>query len=359
MSPIPSTGARVVTTRLLAYRLVLREPWVWRGGQRETRAGWLVEVGTDDGRLGRGDCAPWPDAERESAGQWLRSALEGLHGTAPTEALTALPADAPPAARFALETALLDLRAQIAGLPLRRLLDPAAADAIAVNAAAGALDAAAPARCLDAVRQGYSVIKLKLALASPARELAQLEALAACLPAGARLRLDANRGWGLSEAHQVIEATRKLPVESLEEPLAEPTLGDLHALQRQASYPLAIDESLPALVPGAVIARQPVSRLVLKPALLGGLRATLALARAAQAAGLECVVTSVVESIVGVTATAQLAAAVDRGRQRLAHGLATSGWLLRDLGPPLPYAGGELHLPAAPGLGLGALEPPE
>jgi o-succinylbenzoate synthase len=344
LSPHPETRIRLDAARLLAYRLALREPWVWHGGRRETREGWLVELSTEDGRLGHGDCAPLPELgsePAEHAHQWLVAALPGLRGRAPAVALAGLPGRAPPAARFALETALLDLTAQLAGLPLRRLLEPAAAARVAVNAAAGALDEAALGRCLEAVGMGFSVLKLKLALASPARELAQLHLLAAALPVGTRLRLDANRGWTTAEAQTMVAATRAIPVESLEEPLARPTLAELHALQRQASYPLAVDESLPALVPAAVIARQPVSRLVLKPALLGGLRPTLA---------------SVVESIVGVTATAQLAAAVDRGRQRLAHGLATSRWLLRDLAPALPCTAGVLSLPAAPGLGLGALE---
>jgi len=73
-----------------------------------------------------------------------------------------------------------------------------------------------------------------------------------------------------------------------------------------------------------VFDQKPVRRVVLKPMVLGGLVSALALARRAREVGVECVVTTTVDSAVGVTAALHLAAAVAND---LAHGLATSsGW---------------------------------
>ena len=62
---------------------------------------------------------------------------------------------------------------------------------------------------------------------------------------------------------------------------------------------------------------------------------------------MEVVITSVVDSAIGVAAAAQLAAAIDPSR---AHGLATGSWLARDVAPPLVVREGMLVLPDAPGL---------
>ena len=60
-------------------------------------------------------------------------------------------------------------------------------------------------------------------------------------------------------------------------------------------------------------------------------------------------VTSVVDSAIGVAAAAQLAAALG-GTQ--AHGLATGAWLAADVAAPLPIENGMLKLPEGAGLGV-------
>jgi len=340
----------ILRCELLPYHLPLRREWRSARGTIRHRSGWLVRVTDARERSGLGDCAPLPEAGTEPperAGQALRSLARALPGRTPPQALGALPAG-PPAARAALEAALLDLQAQAAGLPLRRLLDTGAPDRVRVNAALGPLDAGARARAAAAVSHGFTVLKLKVGLAPVTQELAALERIAADLPPGVSLRLDANGAWNEPAAAAFIAGCRTLPVESLEEPLEHPDPGQLARLQGGAGFPLALDESLAGGTPSLPL---PVRRLVLKPAILGGLRPALALAAQAQAAGDECVVTTTLESAVGAWAAAQLAAAVDPGSRR-AHGLATGAWFARDSAPaPAPVAGW-LSLPSAPGLGV-------
>ena len=91
--------------------------------------------------------------------------------------------------------------------------------------------------------------------------------------------------------------------------------------------------------------------LVLKPMALGGLRATRELAVAAIDAGLGVVVTSVLDTAVGVAGALHLAASLP-GPER-AHGLATVA-LLEEApldGLDAPH-GGEMRLPKGPGLGV-------
>ena len=335
------------------YRLPLRQPWVSARGGFVVRQGWLVRLMTDTGLIGYGDCAPLPQAgteSKDSAVACLSGWAATLHGLSPEVALGRIAASAAetPAVSCGLETALLDLLAQQAGRPLARWLNPRSSATVKVNAVLGGLDRQIVERALIAVDEGYSVLKLKVGLAAGHEEISSLHDLARHLPAGVSLRLDANCAWNESEAEDFIGALAGLPVESVEDPLANPDRAGWLRLQAKAPFPLAADESLRIMGADAVFNLPPLRRVVLKPMLLGGLRPALALARRAREADLECVVTTTVDSAIGVAAALHLAAAVAND---LAHGLATSAWLLRDVGRAPLVAGGEMRLEGDPGLG--------
>lgn len=344
-------------TGLQPYDLPLRRAWGSARGGFARRRGWLVRVEAD-GLIGYGDCAPLPAAGTESleaAGAALARLtarlagqdIETLSATLDTEM-----ADTP-AAHFALESALSDLASRRAGLSLRHWLAPEAVDRLAVNAMLGTLGALPGETLMRNHALGFRVLKLKVGIATPAAELESLLALVRQSPIGADfgLRLDANGAWSFDQARWIIErlVRLRLPIESIEEPLAAPTPERLIELQALAPFAMALDESLSTQFKTLAPARLGVRRLVLKPAALGGLRRTLALARRAQAAGIEVVVTTLVESAAGLWPTAQLAGAV---ASPMAHGLATADWLAADLGQaPRPRAGW-IELPDRPGSGF-------
>lgn len=343
-------------SRLLAYRLPFKQTWRTSRGILTQRHGWIIELTTDEGRQGYGDCAPLPLAGTESAQHAharLLQRLPAMQDQPVEEAAETLPAltDAP-AARHALETALLDLLSQAAGVSLRRWLSPQAVDCLAVNGSAGPLDEQAPRRCAQLIEQGFNVLKLKVGLAEAARELRWLEQLCRRLPEQVSLRLDANGAWSMGEAQRFLEGIEGLAIESLEEPLALPRLEQLQALQGMTRIALALDESLPGFLPERLWQQPPVRRLILKPTVLGGVRPALALAEQAAQAGMQTLVTSTLESAVGVLAAAQLAAALPPADRPLAQGLATGNWFKQDLAEGLALANGQLPLPATPGLGI-------
>ena len=329
--------------RLQPYRLPLRQPWRSARGSVTERRGWLVTA-SDGDHAGYGDCAPLPDAgteptsaARQRLESWLRRSGEDDAATL-LHALAAAIPSATPAADTAVETALLDLCARRRGIPLRQLLNelpPAlgpggcspmpATDEVTVNGMLGAAVTVTDGAILAACAAGFRIIKLKIGLADWTSERSRLEQIVTLLPRGAALRLDANGAWAPAQARSAIAALSDLDagegrIESLEEPLRGQDDGLLAALQDQASFSLALDESLPRRAP-VEPSSIPVRRLVLKPAALGGLRATLDLALRAVGAEREVVLTSLVESAAGLWATAQLAGAL---ASPLAQGLATA-----------------------------------
>jgi o-succinylbenzoate synthase len=279
----------------------------------------------------------------------LRDAATPLVGQSLEAARASLGRVANSEARWALETALLDVFTQRRRLTLRRALSREAPDAVRVNAALGPLDDQCVARADAALTQGFEIAKIKVGVLDVDEEAAQLRELSHDLHGRLRFRLDANRAWSTEEAERFFASIAGLPIDGVEEPLAEPSLPRLAALQKSVPFAVAIDESICDFGPEQIFASRPVRRLVLKPARIGGFGATLQLAERARSAGMEVIVTSVVDSAIGVAAAAQLAAALGGNA---AHGLATGDWLAEDVAPPLSIEGGRMLLPGGGGLGI-------
>jgi O-succinylbenzoate synthase len=320
---------KLVAADWLPYALPLKRPWQTSRGEIGERRGRLLRLQTADGLTGWGDCAPLPEF--------------GIDEVA--------------AAAFAEETAHLDLIAQKAGLPLNAWLSgESPISSLAVNCGFWSFFAAerapkeAPLGCSileNAAAAGYSVIKFKVGVRPVAEEIANLHRLAADLPPGLNLRLDANRAWSFADAQSFLAACAGLPIDGLEEPLAEPNSVFLQNLQATVAFPLAIDESI-HLLDAHFFRHPPVRRLVIKPP-RHGLLASVELALRARASGLEVIVTSSLESACGLLACAHLAAAV---APEAVHGLATADWLASDTGPAPAIVGGRLQLPTVAGLGF-------
>lgn len=339
--------------RHIPYVLPLISAWPGvRDQQMTQRRGWLVSIG-DGNHQGYGDCAPFPQAGTESHPQ----ALPLLQQTGSREwgdigallsILETKRADFP-AACHALETAALDLQGRKSGIPLRRLLNASAGDQIRVNAFSGSI---CKENALKSRHQGFKIIKLKAGIHDLEEELRCLRRLCKALPPPVRIRLDANGAWNMDKALFFLDAIADLPIESLEEPLRSPDLAGFSRLQSQSPITLALDESLQQMNLDEVLSCTNIRRLVLKPGVLGGLRYSYAMANKAAAAGKESVITSLVESAVGIHAACQLATAVDALSPGMAHGLATSSWLREDVAKPPEIRAGYISLPDKPGSGI-------
>jgi O-succinylbenzoate synthase len=156
-------------------------------------------------------------------------------------------------------------------------------------------------------------------------DIARVEAVRDALGPAGKLRIDANAGWDVPAAARMLAALARFDLEYAEQPC--PTLDDLAALRRLTSVPLAADESIRrAEDPLRVKAAGAADIVVIKAQPLGGVRAGLEIAAAC---GLPAVVSSAVESSVGLAAGIALAAALPD--LRFACGLATRSLLTGDV----------------------------
>lgn len=142
-----------------------------------------------------------------------------------------------------LDMALWDLAGRRAGVPLRRMLNPQARDAVAAYASGMDL-AAAPDLIATAANAGFSNFKVKVGVRAQG-EPDLLRAAAAAMPVGGRLMTDGNQGWNLEEA-LAFAATADLPdLGWLEEPLAaDASDEDWSTLAAATPWPLAAGENV-------------------------------------------------------------------------------------------------------------------
>lgn len=228
------------------------------------REGVLVE-----GPAGWGEFAPFADYDSDRAAPWWRACVE----------------------------------ASSTGWPAPRR------DTVPVNCTVPAVDPDRAAS-LAGAPHGCRTAKVKVAERGQtlADDVTRVEAVRSALGPGGRVRVDANGGWDVDAA---VRALRELDraaggLEYVEQPCA--TVEELAAVRRRTSVPVAADESVRlAADPYRVAALDAADVVVLKVAPLGGVAACLEIA---DRIGLPVVVSSALESSVGLAAGVALAAAL-------------------------------------------------
>ncbi|MEZ0492564.1 o-succinylbenzoate synthase [Kineococcus sp. TBRC 1896] len=218
-------------------------------------------------------------------------------------------------------------------------------DRVEVNATVPAV----PAHDVPAVLAAFpgcrtAKVKVAEAGADPATRLredvARVAAVRDVLGPSGRVRVDANAGWGVDEAERALGELAPLGLEYAEQPCA--TLEEMADLRRRLAaagtvVPLAADESVrKAEDPLRVAGLEAADVVVVKVAPLRGVRPALAVA---QACGLPVVVSSALDTSVGIAAGTALAAALPE--LPFACGLGTAALLAADVvvAPLLPTGG--------------------
>jgi o-succinylbenzoate synthase len=210
-------------------------------------------------------------------------------------------------------------------------------DRVPVNVTVPAVRAEQAMRIVAAA--GCRTAKVKVAERGQAEsdDIERVEAVREALGPAGKIRVDANGGWQVGQAARMLRRLAAFGLEYAEQPCA--SLDELAELRRHVDIPVAADESIRrAEDPLRVRAAGAADIVVLKVQPLGGVRAAL---RVAEACGLPVVVSSAVETSVGLAAGVALAAALPE--LPYACGLGTMSLLGGDVSAdPLAADQGEL-----------------
>lgn len=178
-----------------------------------------------------------------------------------------------------------------------------------------------------ATESGCTTAKVKVAEPGQdlADDLARVEAVRRALGPTGRLRIDVNGRWSVAEAERAVRELEWADLEYVEQPCA--TVEELAQVRRRLDVPVAADESIRrADDPFRVAQLGAADIAVLKVQPLGGVGACL---RIAEKIGLPVVVSSALETSVGIAAGLALAAALPS--LPYACGLGTVPLLERDV----------------------------
>ena len=181
-------------------------------------------------------------------------------------------------------------------------------DRVPVNAIVPAVSAEQAYALVRASGCGTAKVKVADAPGALPADVERVAAVRDALGPGGAVRVDANAAWDVDEAVTAIRALDQAAggLEYVEQPC--PTVAELAAVRRRVDVRIAADESIRrAEDPLRVAVAEAADVAVLKCAPLGGVRRALAVA---EACGLPCVVSSALQTSVGLAAEIALAGAL-------------------------------------------------
>ena len=263
---------------------------VLRERRLKTRDGFFMHLRQGE-REGWGEIAPLPGFSLETLDEAQAALMAWTHAWREGED-PALP-DVPSVA-FGISCALAELDGSL----------PDAANYCAAPLCTGDPD---ELFALLSAMPGEKVAKIKVGLYEAVRDGMVVNLLLEAIP-DLHLRLDANRAWTPLRAQQFakyVNPAYRNRIAFLEEPCK--TRDDSRAFARETGIAIAWDESLRE-ADFAFAAEPGVRAVVIKPTLTGSLDKVREQVAAAHAAGLTAVISSSIESSLGLTQLARIAA---------------------------------------------------
>ena len=345
-----------------AVRLPLISPFIISYGTYSHVESVLVRLTTDTGLVGWGEATPDPYVTGES---WASTHAMLRHDLLPLlrdqnplarevihARLDGLVTGAP-SAKAAIDLALWDIAGKHTGLSVAALLGGPVHDALVWHAT---LSIGAPAtmaaEARAAVAAGHTEIKMKVGAARLTDDVERIMAVRAAVGPEIALMVDANQGWrDPATAIRAITAIAPAAPVWIEQPIRADDFAGLAEVRRATGIAQMADEGVHSARDGLRIAELRAADLInVKLMKTGGITEAIRLIAVCEAAGLRCMIGSMVESTIATAAGVQIALA---RRAVVANGLVGPVMLREDLATGLTYADGAIRIdPDAPGLGV-------
>lgn len=327
-----------IRSKVFRYKLPLKKSLNFKGIQLSHREGLLLAYLENNKIAALGEIAPLPGFSRETIEQVQEQLIRALKNMPLDIVLPGL-LDSPlietmiehttmaklyPSVEFGLCSAILNLISYIKKEPIRKLLSEAAEDKIKINALLSGSRDEIIEKTEKLLAEGYTIFKLKVGRQSINEDISLVRDVYGIVKGTASLQLDANRAWGIEEALSFGKSINDINITYIEEPVKD-FLAILQLSNNGKFHiPIALDESLAAIIPKAMELIPGVTTLVLKPTILGFVN-TIAFEKSAESLGMKTVISSSFESSIGLFALAEIASGFGA-----AAGLDTIEWLAED-----------------------------
>ncbi|WP_299757262.1 o-succinylbenzoate synthase [uncultured Pontibacter sp.] len=249
-----------------------------------------------------------------------------------------------PSIKFALETALLDLKQDGSGIIYHNEFSRGN-KGIPINGLVWMGDRTfMQEQIAQKLKDGYTCLKLKIGSLDFTTELELLQSIREVAGADKlTVRVDANGAFAPQEAYKKLERLAKYELHSIEQPIKQGQLQEMAQLCAYTPVPIALDEEL-------IGVQEPQAKtlllesikpqyIILKPTLVGGLAASADWISMAAERGIGWWMTSALESNIGLNAISQFTAQYD---VQLPHGLGTGQLYHNNIPSPLQIRQGVL-----------------
>jgi o-succinylbenzoate synthase len=293
----------------------MKKPFGIAGGAQVEAKNVLVELTLDGDVRGWGEGAPFPAFNGETQEQVLAAcarAAPRLAGVAADDDgsirdVLEATCDSAPSARCAIETALFDARARLAGRSLRETFGGAEEELVTdITITTGSVDdAAREAQAFAAFR----TLKVKIGGGDVDRDVARVLAVRDARP-DARIIVDANGGFEVDAAVRFAKETTRARVALFEQPVAAGDWDALAEVRRRTGLLVAIDESVTRAEDVSEAKRRGAADAVNVKLMKSGVFEALEILRRAQAEGLRRMIGGMVETRLAMGMSACIAAGI-------------------------------------------------
>lgn len=214
-------------------------------------------------------------------------------------------------AKAAVDMALYDCISQNCGLPLYQFLGGYRNEietdfTVSVNSPDEMGEDA-----VSYVSNGFNVLKVKVGIGEIATDIARIQEIRSRIGNEVKIRLDANQGWKPKDAVRAIRKMEDLglDIELVEQPIKAEDLDGLKQVTDSVETLIMADESVFSPKQAfEVIRRRSADLINIKLMKSGGIYQAQMINQMAETAGIECMVGSMIETRLGITAAAHFAA---------------------------------------------------
>lgn len=332
-------------------------------GTLSTTTAIIVRLETVSGLIGWGEANALPPFTEETPGSVLAAlsdhlgpALLGMDGANLNASLAVMDATLSGnlSAKGAIDMALHDIMGKAAGLPVHAMLGGALRQSIDVLWPLGSGTPEEDCALVETkMAEGYRTFMAKMGAQPIEAEVERVRVLTQRFHPDVAFISDANQGWTESEARRFIQGVNQYPLALIEQPVAKHDFEALKRLRQASIAPLSADESVQSLTDACRLVRQQaVDVFSIKVSKNGGIAAAQKMAAVAEAAGLKCLMNSMLEFGITQAASLQLGCTLpnllDMGHAymstlRLADDVTDfSDWVSK----------GKVKVPDRPGLGI-------
>jgi L-alanine-DL-glutamate epimerase-like enolase superfamily enzyme len=350
---------KIKTVDSWKVRLRLSEPYTIAYETIAEADNIFLRIETDNGPVGYGCAAPDEVVTGETAAtveSAVREIIEPvIRGSDPLRIARIMeqlrvPLANHPSARAALDMALHDILGKQARLPLYKLLG-GFRERIKTSVTIGILPVGETvSQAQSWFREGFTCLKIKGGADLDA-DVERLLSVRSELGRKLELRFDANQGYSVAQALELVRRTRKARVQLIEQPTPRNQPELMAHISRQVPIPVMADESLVNLRDAFRLAKKDLVDMVnIKLMKVGGIYEALHINSVSRAAGFEVMVGCMDESALAIAAGLHFALARPNviyadldGHLGLLRDPADGAVLLRD---------GYLHPTGRPGLGF-------